>query len=375
MPRITSNSSRITIHLESPNQSHHGILLTSTKNTDHIITGPPIFRPGNLIRGYVDVETTKSYGLKHHGVVIELRGETLLNVDASVVGLLDAFALGDPQGVVWVSRKVELDCPQPSFPQGITRLAFELPLATDSNRQIYESQRGIQINTTYKIHATLNRPGLSLTEMGTKILSDEIEILVEAPLTSIPPSVPPTKFRMNPLTSTLLVEPLPSKAFLTTSPDFELIGMVDTRCDLSNSLVRGHIQIERSTCAIEQIEVQVIRVETVPWTHDETIYEEAEIVKCQIIDGNIPVDLPVPFQILLPRLLSAPSVHLTEFSLAFELNFLLELVDGSIWKGTLDLILYRTELPGVENNNTSKLNNNNNTVVTTLVSKNEEIVI
>jgi hypothetical protein len=146
---------------------------------------------------------------------------------------------------------------------------------------------------------------------------------------------------MNPSTATLLVDALPSKSSVPFA-DFEIVGAMDTRCDMRKP-VRGYVQVERAACPIEQIVIQVIRVETVPWTQDEMIHEEAEVVKCQVVDGNIPVGLAVPCQLLLPRLFTAPSVTLPEFSIAFEMNLIVEFADGSVWKGTMDMTLYRSE--------------------------------
>ena len=147
-----------------------------------------------------------------------------------------------------------------------------------------------------------------------------------------------SKFVMTPQTSIMEVEP----SLYAPVPAFEVSGELDVVADVDKPLT-GFLAVDACEGAVAQVEVALSRVEVIPWIDGDSVREEAALVTHQVLDGDVERKRRVPFSLLLPRMHAAPTLHCPEFSLEYEFNVVLELQDGHVFRGILDVVLFRGE--------------------------------
>jgi len=171
---------------------------------------------------------------------------------------------------------------------------------------------------------------------GSRTLEDAAEILVQVPSAPADRRHARTKFLMTPETSVLEVEPAP----LSRVPAFEIRGEVDVRLDCERPIT-GCVVVDRCDAPIRSIEFWLVRVETVPWVVEGGVREELPIVEMEVADGDVRRGTRVPFSALLPRLSATPTMLAVELSLEFEANLVLELETGQVFRGIVEVVLWR----------------------------------
>nr|GEU62293.1 down syndrome critical region protein 3 isoform X1 [Tanacetum cinerariifolium] len=104
------------------------------------------------------------------------------------------------------------------------------------------------------------------------------------------------------------------------SGGFKVSGRICTQCLVSDPLV-GELTVEASAVPIYSIEIHLLRVESI--MVGEKIATETSIVQTtQIADGDVCRAMSLPIYVMLPRLLTCPTVFAGSFSIEFKVTIL-----------------------------------------------------
>ncbi|EGR27910.1 vacuolar sorting protein-associated protein, putative [Ichthyophthirius multifiliis] len=114
---------------------------------------------------------------------------------------------------------------------------------------------------------------------------------------------------------------------LQNMPTIKLAGYIDSDVCLINNDFTGQFCLEECEGKVRSIELQLIRVEKVQ--NDKGSFQEAtEIQLIQICEGNITRQLDIPFYMMFPKYFSCPNFTWREYTVEFEVNFIVILLDG-----------------------------------------------
>lgn len=107
------------------------------------------------------------------------------------------------------------------------------------------------------------------------------------------------------------------------SGGFRVTGKICTQCSLSSPL-NGELTVERSAVPIQSIDIQLFRVESI--LHGEKIVTETSLIQTtQIADGDVCRNLTLPIYVILPRLLTCPTIFAGPFSIEFKVAIVITL--------------------------------------------------
>ncbi|GJS94753.1 Down syndrome critical region protein 3 homolog isoform X1 [Tanacetum coccineum] len=101
---------------------------------------------------------------------------------------------------------------------------------------------------------------------------------------------------------------------------FKVSGRICIQCLVSDPLV-GDLTVEASAVPVYSIEIHLLRVESI--MVGEKIATETSIVQTtQIADGDVCRAMSLPIYVMLPRLLTCPTVFAGPFSIEFKVTIL-----------------------------------------------------
>ncbi|MCD7452774.1 hypothetical protein HAX54_018076 [Datura stramonium] len=105
------------------------------------------------------------------------------------------------------------------------------------------------------------------------------------------------------------------------SGGFRVNGKVCTLCSLSDP-IQGELTVEASAVPIQSIDIHLLRVESI--LVGEKIATESSLIQTtQIADGDVCRGMTLPIYILLPRLLTCPSIFAGPFSIEFKVTLVI----------------------------------------------------
>ncbi|KAL0380169.1 UNVERIFIED_CONTAM: Vacuolar protein sorting-associated protein 26C [Sesamum angustifolium] len=105
------------------------------------------------------------------------------------------------------------------------------------------------------------------------------------------------------------------------SGGFRVTGKVCTQCSLLDPIA-GELTVEASAVPIESIDIHLIRVESI--LIGEKIATESSLIQTtQIADGDVCRGMPLPIYIILPRLLTCPTIFAGPFSVEFKVSIVI----------------------------------------------------
>lgn len=100
------------------------------------------------------------------------------------------------------------------------------------------------------------------------------------------------------------------------SGGFKVSGKIATQCLLTDPLC-GELTVEASLLPIQSIDVHLLRVESI--LVGERIATETSLIQTtQIADGDVCHSMTLPIYVILPRLLTCPTVLAGPFSIEFQ---------------------------------------------------------
>ncbi|XP_024990663.1 Down syndrome critical region protein 3 homolog isoform X2 [Cynara cardunculus var. scolymus] len=215
--------------------------------------------------------------------------------------------------VLSICRKKSIEVqPSGKISAGTTQIPFSMILKNQGEEhKFYETFHGANISIQYLLNVDVVRGYLH------KSLSATVEFIIESDLASLPekPVSPEMVFFY-------ITQDTQRHSLLTElkSGGFKISGRICTQCLLSDPLV-GELTVEASAVPIYSIDIHLLRIESI--MVGEKIATETSIIQTtQIADGDVCRTMSLPIYVVLPRLLTCPTVFAGPFSIEFKVTIL-----------------------------------------------------
>ncbi|XP_058722532.1 uncharacterized protein LOC131594428 [Vicia villosa] len=269
-----------------------------------------IYHPSELLKGNIIVETQSS--ISHYGIRITIKGSVNLQVRGGSAGVVESF-YGVIKPIPILKRTVEIK-PSGKIGSGTTEIPFSLNLRQEENlEKFYETFHGTDISIQYLATVDISRGYLykSLSATTEFIIESDKGDLLQRPIS------PETVIFY--ITQDTQRHPLLPEL---KSGGFRVTGKICTQCSLS-SPINGELTVEASAVPIHSIDIQLFRVESI--LIGEKIVNETSLIQTTqasdagfIADGNVCRNLTMPIYVILPRLLTCPTIFAGPFSIEFK---------------------------------------------------------
>ncbi|KAH7282579.1 hypothetical protein KP509_35G037500 [Ceratopteris richardii] len=265
-----------------------------------------IYRPPEAIDGHMIVTTPSS--IAYQGIKLVLTGTVTLQPSIKSVGFLESL-YSSIKPIQLVNKTIDIDSHGRINP-GRKKFPFHVNLdfpKGEIGSGLLETYHGAYINIQYVLTAEISR-GYML-----KSISSSLEILVEGRAGKIPRPLGHSHSVYVYITQdTQKHSLLPS----ICSGGFRVVGRVMTSCCLTDPVV-GEITVEHSAIPIRSIDLNLLRIESIT-LNDRSVSEKTEIqVTQQVADGDVCRGIPLPIFLILPRLLTCPTLSSGSFSIEF----------------------------------------------------------
>ncbi|CAI8595013.1 unnamed protein product [Vicia faba] len=263
-----------------------------------------IYRPSELLKGTIIVETQSS--ISHYGIRITIKGSVNLQVRGGSAGVVESL-YGVIKPIPIVKRTVEVK-PSGKIGSGMTEVPFSLNIRQEENlEKFYETFHGADISIQYLATVDISRGYLhkSLSATTEFIIESDKGDLLQRPIS------PETVIFY--ITQDTQRHPLLPEL---KSGGFRVTGKICTQCSLS-SPINGELTVEASAVPIQSIDIQLFRVESI-LLGEKIVSETSLIQTTQIADGNVCRNLTMPIYVILPRLLTCPTIFAGPFSIEFK---------------------------------------------------------
>ncbi|EFJ24445.1 hypothetical protein SELMODRAFT_3956, partial [Selaginella moellendorffii] len=252
-----------------------------------------IYRPSEVVDGVVTI--TSLSGLSHQGIRLTALGSVIIQ---ATVGVIESL-YSSVKPMVILKKAMDLSGAG-KLGIGKSELAFDFPLESQSSQGdgvlgvLYETYHGAYINIQYQVIVEVVRGYLQ------KPYTANFEFFVEghrARLLSRPEFV---SFYITHDTQNHFLLPA------IRSGGFKVTGKVATQCLVSEPLT-GELTVEYSKTPLLSIDVLLFRVESI-LVSDRSSIERTEIQTTQIADGDVYRGVAIPIYVILPRLLTCPTL-------------------------------------------------------------------
>ncbi|KAK4283388.1 hypothetical protein QN277_000341 [Acacia crassicarpa] len=269
-----------------------------------------IYRPSETLDGKIIVKTQSP--ISHNGVLVTIKGSVNLQVRGGSAGVIESY-YGIIKPIRIVKRTVGVGSSGKIGP-GTTEIPFSVILRQPDKdlERFHETFHGSNINIQYMINADITRGYLykSLsTSMEFIVESDRVDLLQRP----ISPEMVTFYITQDTQRHALLHE--------LKSGGFRVTGKVCTQCSLSDP-ISGELTVEASAVPIDSIDLHLFRVESILF--GEKIAAETTLIHTtQIADGDICRNLTLPIHVILPRLLTCPTILAGPFSIEFKMSIVI----------------------------------------------------
>ncbi|KAK9925741.1 hypothetical protein M0R45_023008 [Rubus argutus] len=266
-----------------------------------------VYRPSELVEGKIIVKSSSS--ISHYGIRIAVNGSVNLQVRGGSAGVIETL-VGVAKPISILRNKIVEVRPSGKIPSGTTEIPFSMSIRQpreDNLERFYETFHGGNINIQYLVTVDISRGYLY------KSLSTTMEFIVEsdkADLVERPVSPDMVVFY---ITQDTQRHPLLPQL---KSGGFRIIGKMSTQCSLSDP-VSGELTVEASAIPISSIDLHLLRVESI-LLGEKIVTEKSVVQTTQIADGDVCHNMTLPIHVILPRLLTCPTVLAGPFSIEFK---------------------------------------------------------
>lgn len=260
-----------------------------------------------LVEGKIIVKSSSS--ISHYGIRIAVNGSVNLQVRGGSAGVIETL-VGVAKPISILRNKIVEVRPSGKIASGTTEIPFSMNIRQpreDNLERFYETFHGGNINIQYLVTVDISRGYLY------KSLSTTMEFIVEsdkADLVERPVSPDMVVFY---ITQDTQRHPLLPQL---KSGGFRIIGKMSTQCSLSDP-VSGELTVEASAIPISSIELHLLRVESI-LLGEKIVTEKSVVQTTQIADGDVCHNMTLPIHVILPRLLTCPTVLAGPFSIEFK---------------------------------------------------------
>lgn len=265
-----------------------------------------IYRTREPVEG--KIITKFSSPISHSGIRLTVNGSVNLQVRGGSAGVIE-YLYGVVKPISIVSRIVEVQSAG-KIASGKTEIPFSIVLrqpGEENLERIYETYHGSNISIQYLLTVDVNRGYLH------KSISATVEFIVESDKGNLlkPPLSP--EMVVFYITRDTQKHPLLPELI---SGGFKVSGKIATQCLLTDPLC-GELTVEASLLPIQSIDVHLLRVESI--LVGERIATETSLIQTtQIADGDVCHSMTLPIYVILPRLLTCPTVLAGPFSIEFQ---------------------------------------------------------
>ncbi|KAG5229770.1 vacuolar protein sorting-associated protein [Salix suchowensis] len=283
----------------------------STKIVLKFFRSNRIYRPSEPVEGKIVINSPSS--ISHHGIRLSVTGSVSLQVRGGSAGVIESF-YGVVKPITIVNKSIEVK-PSGKIGSGTTELPFTMVLKQTGEKSLgrfYETFHGTDVSIQYLFTVDIARGYLY------KSLSATTEVIVESDKADVlerPVSPEMAIFYITPDTQRhpLLPE--------IKSGGFRVSGRISTLCSLLDP-ISGELTVETSAVPISSIDIHLLRVESV-LVGEKIVAETSLIQTTQIADGDVCRNLTLPIYVILPRLLTCPSVFAGPFSIEFKVSIVI----------------------------------------------------
>ncbi|KAJ9552829.1 hypothetical protein OSB04_016874 [Centaurea solstitialis] len=303
------------------------------------------YRPDEPIQGNIITKLPSS--ISHRGIQLTVNGSANLQVRGGSAGLIESL-YGVLKPIPIVKKSIEVQ-PSGKISAGTTQIPFSMILKNQGEEhKFYETFHGANISIQYLLNVDLVRGYLH------KSLSATVEFIIESDLGTELLFLYHHFFKCNELpflpvfllsTASLPEKPVsPEMVFFYITQDtqrhalltelisggFKISGRICTQCLLSDPLV-GELTVEASAVPIYSIDIHLLRIESI--MVGERIATETSVIQTTqarsffilknlpyIADGDVCRAMSLPIYVVLPRLLTCPTVFAGPFSIEFKVT-------------------------------------------------------
>ncbi|XP_057952677.1 uncharacterized protein LOC131146866 isoform X2 [Malania oleifera] len=261
-----------------------------------------IYRPSEPLEGKIVTKLTSS--VYHYAIRLTVNGSVSLQVHRGSAGVIESlYAAVKPISIV--NKSVEVR-PSGKIGSGTTEIPFSIALrqtGEDNLERFYETFHGANISIQYLVTVDIMRGYLhkSLSATMEFIIASDKADLIESPVSS--------EMVLFYITQDTQRHPL--------LPEL-VSGKMSTHCSLSDP-VSGELMVEASAVPIRSIDIHLLRVESI-LVGEKIVTETSLIQTTQIADGDVCCNMTLPIYVILPRLLTCPTVFAGPFSIEFKVR-------------------------------------------------------
>ncbi|XP_057472987.1 uncharacterized protein LOC130761499 [Actinidia eriantha] len=270
-----------------------------------------IYRPNESLEG--KIVTKLSSSISHSAIRLTLNGSVNLQVRGGSAGVIESL-YGVLKPIPILNKIVEVRS-SGRIGSGTTEIPFSVSLKRpgDENlEKMYETFHGANISIQYLITVEILRGYLH------KSLSATMECIIESEKANLPDQpLSPEMVIFYMTQDTQRHSLLPE----LKSGGFRVSGKICTQCSLSDP-INGELTVEASAVPLRSIDIHLLRVESI-LVGERIITETSLIQTTQIADGDVCHNMTLPIYILLPRLLTCPTIYAGPFSIEFKVSIVI----------------------------------------------------
>lgn len=274
-----------------------------------------IYRPSEPLEGKIITKFTSP--ISHHGIRLTVIGSVNMQVRGGSAGVIESL-YGVVKPICILNKSVEVKTSD-RIGAGTTEIPFSVILRKQGEKmeRFYETFHGANISIQYLITVNVMRGYLH------KSLSTTMEFMVEsdkADLVKAPISPEMVIFY---ITQDTQRHPLLPEL---KAGGFRVSGKIASQCSLLDA-ISGELTVEASAVAINSIDIQLLRIESI-LVGDKIVTETSLIQTTQIADGDVCRGMSLPIYVLLPRLLTCPTILAGPFSIEFKVSIVISFQSG-----------------------------------------------
>ncbi|KAL5748768.1 hypothetical protein ACOSP7_025808 [Xanthoceras sorbifolium] len=267
-----------------------------------------IYRPSEPLDGKILIKSSSS--ISHYGIHLNVNGSANLQIRGGSAGVIESF-YGVIKPIPIVKKRVEVRA-SGKIGSGTTEIPFSVKLrqpGEDNLERFYETFHGANVNIQYFVTVDIMRGYLH------KSLSATVEFILESDKADLPERPISPEMVIFYITQDTQRHPLLPE--LKTG-GFRVTGKMSTHCSLLDP-ISGELTVEASAVPIRSIDIHLLRVELV--LHGEKIVTETSLIQTtQVADGDVCRNMTLPIYVILPRLLTCPTVFAGPFSVEFKVT-------------------------------------------------------
>ncbi|KAL3529125.1 hypothetical protein ACH5RR_008447 [Cinchona calisaya] len=265
-----------------------------------------IYRPNEALEGKIIANFSTS--ISHQGIRLNINGSVNLQVRGGSAGVIESFyGVVKPLPIVNTTVVVQ---PSGRIASGISEIPFSVILkdrGKEDMEKFYETFHGGNISIQYLVTAEVARGYLH------KSLSTAMEFIIESKKENLPEKPISPEMVVFYITQDTQRHPLLPEL---KSGGFRMSGRICSQCSVLDPL-NGELTVEASGIPIQSIDIHLLRVESI-LIGDEIATEITSIQTTQIADGDVCRGLTLPIFVILPRLLTCPTIFAGPFSIEFK---------------------------------------------------------